>query len=61
MTSGGSRGGALSLFLHQIEARRAEKIVFGDQPSPLYLRVLDERAPRFSQGLDPAVMTVVGR
>ena len=39
MTSGGSRGGALSLFLHQTEARRAEKILFGDQPSPLYLRV----------------------
>ena len=40
------------LFLDQTEAQ----IFFGDQRPPL-----DDRAPSFSQGLDPALMTVVGR
>ena len=45
------------LFLDQTEAQ----IVFGDQPPLPLFKGLDDRAPRFSQGLDPALMTVVGR
>ena len=46
------------LFLDQTEAQ----IVLGDQPPlPPLFKGLDDRAPRFSQGLDLALMTVVGR
>ena len=59
ITSGGSRGAGgpggpgPPLFLYQAEARMAEKIFFGDRPpAPCPL-------PPLSQGLDPALITVV--
>ena len=49
--SGGSRGGprgtqAPPLFLDQTEARRAEKNIFGDAPSPLS-QGLDDQGPPY--------------
>ena len=47
------------LFLDQIEARRAEKNFAGDRSSP-YLRVwMTAPPPPLSQGLDPALHTVL--
>ena len=57
----GPRGPAPPLFLDQTEARRAEKLFWGDRPSPLSKR-LDDRHPQPpSQGLDPAlqIMTIM--
>ena len=50
---GGTGGPGPPLFLDQAEARMAEKIFFGDRPpAPRPL-------PPLSQGLDPALITVV--
>ena len=62
ISRGGSRGGpqggpGTPLFLDPTEARRAEKMVFGDRsPLPSLSKVLDDRAPPLSQGLDPALI-----
>ena len=55
-SGGGARGAGLPLFLHQTEARRAEKNFFGDplSPPPPYLRGGMTGAP-LSQGVDPAL------
>ena len=45
------------LFLHQTEARKAEKI-FGDRAFPLS-QGLDDRAPSLSQGLDLTLACVL--
>ena len=58
-TSGGSRGGARGarpppLFLDQTEARRAEKILFGDRGQDLE----DHPPAPLSEGLDLPLRTV---
>ena len=64
MDSVGSGGGAREvrsplLFLHQTEARRAEKKIFGDWALPLS-KNMDDRPPPPSRsgGLDPPLIEV---
>ena len=56
---GKGRGAELPLFLEKTEAQRAEKKKLGrPAPSPLF-KVLDDRAPPLSQGLDRALLPVI--
>ena len=64
---GGAGGPAPTLLLDQTEARRAEKIFFGDRhppspppppPLPPLSLGLDDRAPPLSEGLDSPLQMV---
>ena len=46
------------LFLHQTEARKAEKKIFGDWAIPLSKGMDDRAPPPRSGGLDPPVIEV---
>ena len=55
---GKARGGRPPLLLEKTERPEGPKKNFGDRsPSPL-LKVLDDRAPPLSQGLDPALLLI---
>ena len=65
---GGSRGGTRGarprprprpLFLDQNEARGSKKDFLGDRPPTPLSQGLDDRAPLFSQGLDPALILAI--
>ena len=65
MDSVGSRGGAREVrsplsFLHQTEARRAEKKIFGDWVLPLSKNMVDRPPPPLARsgGLDPPLIEV---
>ena len=60
----GSRGGARGarprpLFLDQNEARGAKKDFLGDRPPTPLSQGLDDRAPLFSEGLDPPLILAI--
>ena len=64
--SGGSRGGTRGarprprpLFLDQNEARGAKKDFLGDRPPTPLSQGLDDRAPLFSEGLDPPLILAI--
>ena len=55
---GKARGGRPPLLLEKTERPEGPKKNFGDRsPSPLF-KVLDDRAPPLSQGLDPALLLI---